>query len=155
MVCRHLESVKIKLKTQGQNDCYQAAYISYRFCHTLFIELFTRICISQSTASALKLILWHLDTLLSRNVLIGKINTLVWFCCMKKSVMEDKKTVRRRGCSLLHLGSRLATVVRQLVSETKFQISAIFKNSISATNKCFHIFNAVFHVGWTNIIALN
>jgi len=29
----------------------------------------------------------------TRRVLIGKINTLIWFCCMnkKKSLMEDKR----------------------------------------------------------------
>ena len=34
--------------------------------------------------------LWHLDTLLKGSVLIGKISTSIWFCCMKKRLMEDK-----------------------------------------------------------------
>jgi len=32
----------------------------------------------------------------SRKVLIGKINTLIWFCCMKKSLMEDKRNEAQR-----------------------------------------------------------
>jgi len=42
--------------------------------------------------------LWHLDTLL-KEMLIGKINTSIWFHCMKKkNLMEDK---RRRSATLV------------------------------------------------------
>jgi len=34
--------------------------------------------------------LWGLDALL-KEVLIEKINTSIWFRCMKKSLMEDKQ----------------------------------------------------------------
>jgi len=40
------------------------------------------------------------------------------------------------------------------VSETKFQVLVIFKKNSISGHQCFLVFNAVFHVRWTNIIAL-
>jgi len=44
--------------------------------------------------------------------------------------------------------------VSDLVSEMRFQVLAILKILYLATSKHFHVFNAVFCVGWINIIAL-
>ena len=74
---------------------HQAAYLC---CHANFNVLFVCIlhlkyCIYLfNTSSALKLMLWRLDTLL----LIGKINTSIWFCCMKKNLMDDKRNEAQR-----------------------------------------------------------
>ena len=118
--------------------------------------------------------------ILSRKMLIGKINTWIWLCSMKKKSLMEQRGVeaphssepqkayltcefivvaaQNSGCSLLCLSSRLATVISEClseqVSETKFQASANKKIVYPATRKRFHLFNAVFHDRWTNIIAL-
>jgi len=67
------------------------------FSHSFILHSNYRICacpIPLEKHKHFKIDVVHLDTLL-KEVLIGKINTLVWFRSMKKkSLMEDKRSQR-------------------------------------------------------------
>ena len=55
-------SVKMRLKTQEQNDCYQATYISMLPRPAFHSYLALEVSYLYSSTSSLILMLWHLDT---------------------------------------------------------------------------------------------
>ena len=104
--------------SEGQNDFHQPGHVyTYilphplynAFCSYLAIEVSYPaieycICICLILLQYLKSMLWHLDTLLEKSV-DWKINTSIWFCCMKKkSLMEDERNnEEQRHISLVSL----------------------------------------------------
>jgi len=107
---------------------------------------------------------FKIDAVTSRYTAQGKcwkINASIWFCCMKnmKSLVEEQWGAEAPhllepqkthltcefvvvpwncSCMMLSLASRLANVVKQWGSETKFWVFTIFfKNHYPAIWKCF------------------
>jgi len=174
----------MRLKTEGQNDCRSHIYIyilsrplQCTFYSYLAFRGITSVLVQYllSSASALKLMLWCLDTLLKESV-IGKINTLVWFHCMKKSLMEDKRNNKAQRPHTHQNSKRLVSLVSLLLwlkiaavqcfiwrlglwmlsgSEAVWQnleFLWFLKIQYPVIWKCFLVLNAPFDVRWTSTV---
>ena len=109
----------------------------------------------------------------SRKALIGKINTLMWFCCMKKkNLMENKRNnevwrphthwnPKRHismvnlllcDCMMLHLPSRLANIVSETVSEAVRWNFKFLWIQYPVIWRCSLVLSTSIDVRWTSTI---